>query len=363
MLEAAIACVMQLPPSATHVQLHPDLSPAAWHLGHMGAVESFWVQERVAGRPLAAADKALWFPETTPKRERAARLPPLSGIVARVRAAHAQNRALLRAGGTHALLAGNYLVRFLLQHHAQHVETLHQILLQHWRHSAGEAVGPRIEPTAPTSQFVDVAAAAFEAGNADIEAFDNECPRHRVRLAPYAIAARAVTNAEYLGFMQAGGYRERRYWSTAGWAWQRHARVEAPSYWRATARGWHAAEGATSEAAVWGIGYYEAQAFANYAGARLPHEHEWEYAARNGLIIWGETWEWCANAFYPYPDFKPFPYTGYSQPWFDGKHHTLKGASARTPACIRRPAFRNFYPRTHRHVFAGMRLAVAAHER
>lgn len=363
MLEAAIACVLQLPPDATHVQLHPELSPAAWHLGHMGTVENFWVREQVAGQPLSVADKALWFPELTPKSERAARLPALAEIVARVRADHAHNRALLRAGGAHPLLAENYLPHFLLQHHAQHVETLQQIRLQHWRQSVSDLTCPIIEPCALAPQFVEIPTVVFEAGNAGVEAFDNECPRHRVALAPYAIAAHAVTNGAYLGFMQAGGYRERRYWSHAGWRWRNAAQVAAPHYWRATPHGWRGPAGVTSDSAVFGISYYEAEAFAHYAGARLPHEHEWEYAASNGLIVWGGAWEWCANAFYPYPGFTAFPYVGYSQPWFDGAHRTLRGASRFTPASIRRAAFRNFYPPTHRHVFAGIRLAAAAHQR
>lgn len=364
MLEKAIDCVLQLPVNATHTQLHPELSPAAWHLGHMGAVENFWVQEQVTGEPLTQADKALWFPEFTPKRERAARLPPLPEIIARVRAGHARNRALLGKGSAHPLLAHNYLPHFLLQHHAQHVETLQQIRLQHWRQSsAADANGPLIEPCAPRTQFVEVGGVEFEAGNECIEAFDNEGPRPRVTLAPYSIATRVVTNAEYLGFVQGGGYRERCYWSDAGWRWLQESHVDAPCYWRASARGWHAADGASSDAAVFGISYHEAAAFARYAGARLPHEHEWEYAAREGLIAWGDAWEWCANAFYPYPGFKPFPYAGYSQPWFDGAHQTLKGASLHTQPCLRRAAFRNFYPRAHRHVFAGIRLAASACER
>ena len=363
MLEAAIACVLQLPPDTIHAQLHPELSPAAWHLGHMGAVENFWVQEQVAGQPLTQADKALWFPELTPKRERAARLPALAEIIARIRADHAHNRALLRAGGAHPLLAENYLPHFLLQHHAQHVETLQQIRLQHWRQSVSNLTGPIIEPHAPARQFIEVPPVAFEAGNAGVEAFDNECPRHRVALAPYAIAVHAVTNGEYLEFMQAGGYRERRYWSDAGWAWRQDARVDAPCYWRATQQGFCGPEGVTDDSAIVGISYHEAEAFAHYAGARLPHEHEWEYAASNGLIVCGRAWEWCANAFYPYPGFKPFPYVGYSQPWFDGAHQTLRGASSFTPACLRRATFRNFYPRAHRHVLAGVRLAASAHQR
>ena len=108
---------------------------------------------------------------------------------------------------------------------------------------------------------------------------------------------------------------------------------------------------------VYGINFYEASAFANWAQARLPHEHEWETSVRlSRLPNTGQVWEWCSNTFYPYENFKPFPYDEYSQPWFDDQHYVLRGASRFTRPEIRRASFRNFYHADKRHVFAGIRL-------
>ena len=116
---------------------------------------------------------------------------------------------------------------------------------------------------------------------------------------------------------------------------------------------------------VSGLNWYEADAYAHYAGARLPHEIEWESAmktegGKGATELWdttGQAWEWCANTFYPYDGFKAFPYSRYSTPWFDDQHFTLRGSSPFTGEATRRPSFRNFYQPGKRHIFAGLRLA------
>lgn len=108
---------------------------------------------------------------------------------------------------------------------------------------------------------------------------------------------------------------------------------------------------------VSGVNHHEASAFARWAGARLPHEYEWESAARRRLLERsGAVWEWCANVFHPYIGFAAFPYEGYSVPYFDGRHFTLRGGSRLTQAPIRRPTFRNYYTAEKRHICAGIRL-------
>jgi iron(II)-dependent oxidoreductase len=115
---------------------------------------------------------------------------------------------------------------------------------------------------------------------------------------------------------------------------------------------------------VAGISHYEARAFAAWAGARLAHEYQWEVAQRLGLLEQtGRVWEWCENRFHPYPGFRPFPYPEYSQPWFDGRHYSLRGGSVHTRPAVRRASFRNFFEADKRHIFAGLRLVFpeAAH--
>ena len=112
-----------------------------------------------------------------------------------------------------------------------------------------------------------------------------------------------------------------------------------------------------ADTAVHGINHYEASACAAWAGARLPHEYQWEAAHRSRqLDDVGRAWEWCANSFHPYNGFSAFPYEGYSTPWFDGTHYSLRGASLHTRPELRRASFRNFYTAEKRHIFAGLRL-------
>jgi iron(II)-dependent oxidoreductase len=175
-----------------------------------------------------------------------------------------------------------------------------------------------------------------------------------------------VTNAEYLGFMQKQGYRTRRYWGDAGWNWLMQVAPQAPHHWRQDATGsWYAltpggAEAIIGSATVYGVSYYEAQAYAAYAGCRLQTEIEWEHAVTSDQAMddsRGQAWEWCSNTFYAYPGFKPFPYDRYSCPWFDGNHYTMRGGSLYTSEFLKRPTFRNFYTPEKRHIFAGIRLA------
>ena len=108
---------------------------------------------------------------------------------------------------------------------------------------------------------------------------------------------------------------------------------------------------------VYGISRYEAEAFAHWANARLPHEYEWETADRMKLLQnSGKVWEWCTNTLHPYTGFKAFPYEGYSVPYFDGTHYVLKGGSIYTQDVIHRPSFRNYYQSDKRHLFSGLRL-------
>jgi iron(II)-dependent oxidoreductase len=173
-----------------------------------------------------------------------------------------------------------------------------------------------------------------------------------------------VSNAEYLAFMQDGGYRRKQLWSNAGWEWCRHHDVRHPDHWRQNEEGHWCGIGVrgTYQLAdtepVCGISHYEASAFARWAGGSLPHEYEWETACRLGVLQQtGRVWEWCENTFHPYQGFTAFPYPEYSQPWFDGRHYSLRGGSLHTRASVKRPSFRNFFEADKRHIFAGLRLS------
>lgn len=362
-----------LAPAEVRTPYHRRLSPLGWHLGHTVTVEAYWVREVVGGAPLPADVKRFYFPETSPKAARARRLPDQTELLDFASTWQAQTlRALtdaLQGGLVHALLQNDYLAHFLVQHHAQHLETMQQILRQRLLARARALPADRavrLEPSTPRppeTRFADGVVHVGCAGRAP-HAFDNELPRHTRALAAFRIARRCVSNAEYLGFVQARGYDDASYWSQAGDDWRRRLRVRSPTAWRGVGGAWVevGADGARAldaQAPVNGLSYYEAEAFARYAGARLPGEAEWEHAAaQDALDDAYAVWQWCRDSLKPYPGFRAFPYDGYSMPWFDGRHHVLRGGSPHTHPCLKRPSFRNFYTADTRHVFAGVRLAA-----
>jgi len=349
-------------------QHHPELSPISWHVGHCAFVETYWLRERLRGEGLLGPEHhALYFPENTPKSRRAPRLPARAELAGWVETLHADNRRAWRemlADGTDPLLQDGYLLLFVLQHYCQHLETLRMLLRQLLPADAPPAPGGG-GPAAPPARFVEIPAGRHRVGTDDHPgAYDNELPPRELELPSFSIAARPVSNAGYLGFLRDGGYHDERLWTAAGREWLRRTGAVAPGHWvRAGDGGWLLADAdglhAFDPAApVAGLSLHEARAFARWAGCRLPHEYEWEAACRAGVLEdVGRAWEWCGNAFHPYPGFRAFPYDGYSTPWFDGTHYVLRGASGHTEPEIRRPGFRNFYQADQRHMFAGLRLA------
>ncbi|OYV77845.1 MAG: hypothetical protein B7Z66_02305 [Chromatiales bacterium 21-64-14] len=353
-------------------QFHPGLSPLGWHVGHCAYTESYWLREVILSDDRStAALHDLYVPERIPKPLRGPRLPPLPQLLRWTHDLQRENLALLRspprAMAQHRLLRNEYLPWFLIQHYSQHFETMQMILAQR---SGQTPPSGKLAPGHFAARTIAARAVALTKGDYIIgsdgspAAYDNELPSHRVTVGPVCMAPRLISNAEYLGFIDADGYRRPELWSAEGWRWLGEQPLRHPEYWRASADGgWYGVDGAgyhdlSADAPVCGISRHEAVAFARWAGARLPHEYEWETAQRAGILAdAGAAWEWCANPFHPYPGFKAFPYEGYSTPWFDQDHYTLRGGSRYTQAPIRRPSFRNFYTPDCRYLFAGLRLA------
>ena len=372
-LQKNLAPVRELDEMAWRQQYHPDLSPIGWHLGHSVFIENYWIHEVVLKDDKRTRSvRNLYFPELCAKATRASRIPCKDKLITTLEAEHAENTSiladLLTKSAVHPLLENHYLLYFLIQHHAQHGEILRQILsLRALAHCpspgpTSHTMTPEDSPNEKTLAFDEHE--TYIGSNQHPAAYDNECTRHATPLKPYAIAAEPVGNAAYLDFMTSGGYQDASLWTKEGWRWQQQHRAKAPLHWRQSKQGdWchvtlQHVEAIDPKAPVYGINYHEASAYARYAGARLPTETEWEHACINSdKFNKGSAWEWCANAFYPYPEFKPFPYEGYSMPWFDGQHYALRGGSMHTSTHLKRPTFRNFYTPDKRHVFAGVRLA------
>jgi iron(II)-dependent oxidoreductase len=366
-----LALVEPLADADCRRQYHEDLSPIGWHLGHSVFIENLWLRERVVGDARTTASLHDFYrPERIPRPQRGPGLPPVEDLLSEVREQQEANILLLTGVGeslpAHPLLEQEYLPRFLIQHHAQHYETMLMVLAQRaqQRHRGQFFPQRRLRAHGTPKDLVSVAGGAFPVGGQRPDAFDNELPAQDVHLRPFHIARRPVSNAEFLAFIEDDGYSGGAHWDEAGLAWLRASGAQHPEHWRRDARGWWYALGPAGpfelepEGPVQGLSCYEAEAYARWAGARLPHENEWEVAARLLLIVdTGRAWEWCANAFFPYPGFEAFPYPEYSEAWFEGDHRTLKGGSIYTRREIRRAAFRNFYTPEKRHVFAGLRLA------
>jgi ergothioneine biosynthesis protein EgtB len=218
----------------------------------------------------------------------------------------------------------------------------------------------------PASDFIDLPEGIRTIGHdGNGFCFDNETPAHRVLAGPVRIARGLVTNREWRAFMQDGGYATPSLWLSDGWAVVEAEGWQAPGYWREIDGAWHALtlgglRPIDPDAPVMHVSYYEADAFARWAGKHLPTEAEWEIAARGGELndAFGIVWQWTRSAYEPYPGFVAA--TG-ALGEYNGKfminQMVLRGSSLATPAGHARASYRNFFYPPSRWQFTGLRLA------
>jgi ergothioneine biosynthesis protein EgtB len=218
---------------------------------------------------------------------------------------------------------------------------------------------PKIEET---PGFVSMAEGIYEIGHqGEGFCFDNELNRHKVYLNNYEISTALVTNAEYLEFINSGGYQDFRYWHAEAWDWVKTNQVTAPLYWHHVDGEWfvytlRGLEPLHLHDSVGHVSYYEAYAYASWKGMRLPTEFEWE--AANTQFNWGKSWEWTESAYLPYPGFSKAPGAiGEYNGKFMVNQKVLRGASEATPPGHSRSTYRNFFHSSLRWHFTGIRLA------
>ncbi|HTE19938.1 MAG TPA: ergothioneine biosynthesis protein EgtB, partial [Armatimonadota bacterium] len=246
-------------------------------------------------------------------------------------------------------------------------------------------------PSAPPLRWLPYEGGVRQTGHAGEDfAFDNEGPRHRVYLDGYRLASRLVTNGEYLQFMAAGGYREPRYWLSDGWRTVQEQGWSAPLYWEQVDGEWWSMtlvgmRPVVESEPVCHVSFYEGDAYARWAGKRLPMEAEWECAAervpvggnllekdhlhpipaapdaREPAQLFGDVWEWTASPYVSYPGFRPAPgAVGEYNGKFMCNQMVLRGGSCATPGSHIRSSYRNFFPPEARWQFSGIRLADGA---
>jgi ergothioneine biosynthesis protein EgtB len=379
------------------VQPHPDASPAKWHLAHTTwFVETFVLRDHVPGYRLF--DERWPFLFNSYYEGEGDRHPrPRRGMISRpsldeVRAWRTHVDEALECALPDLPQAALELVELGIQHEQQHQELFLTDILATLAENPlepayGELPAPACYATEPLT-WLPGRTGLVEIGADDVgprdslgtgSAFDCERPRHQALLHPHALAQRCVTNGEWQLFIADGGYETAALWLSEGWDWVRREGVSAPLYWHGdgTAFTLGGRREIDRAAPVAHVSYYEADAFARWAGARLPTEAEWEdFAAsadpllghqlgaagpvtpRPGGGLFGDVWNWTRSAFLPYPGFRPAEGTvgEYNGKFMCGQF-VLKGASCATPRGHSRASYRNFFPPAARWQFTGVRLA------
>ncbi len=380
------------------VQSMPDASPAKWHLAHVTwFLESFILRDHVAG--YRAFDDSFaylfnsYYEAEGARHSRVARGMITRPTLAQVLDYRVHVEAAIDAQWNNLPKAALQLIELGIHHEQQHQELLLTDILHLFaQNPTYPAYWP--EPALREATSSEVSPFGWVNGPSGIQpigfggkgfAFDCEGPRHDVLLQPFALADRTVSNGEWMQFMNEGGYTEPRHWLSDGWAWVQREGVAAPMYWQQDNEGQWLAFGldglrAVDPAApITHISLYEADAYASWAGARLPTEAEWEVVAEihdpddgnqldapcavrpspsQAKSLFGNVWQWTGSAYRPYPGFRAAQgAVGEYNGKFMSGQFVLRGGSCATPRGHCRASYRNFFYPHQRWQFTGLRLA------
>lgn len=367
----SLALAAPLSDEDAQLQSMPDASPAKWHLAHTTwFFETLVLAPHLPGyclfderwpRLFNSYYESLGPRHARPQRGLLSR-PSLDEVKAYRRLVDAALADLL----PHASTQAQALIELGCHHEQQHQELLLTDILHAFSCNpllpAYDASTPK-KAVAPEQAWLKHAGGIVDIGHGgDGFAFDNEGPRHQALVAHFEISNRLVTCGEYADFIEAGGYREPLLWLSDGWAAVQAQGWQRPAYWLedGSVFGLHGVQPLDPDAPVMQLSFYEACAFAEWAGARLPTEFEWESAC--GLPgfanAFDQAWQWTRSSYSPYPGFKP---AAGAVGEYNGKfmvgQQVLRGGSLATPPGHARPSYRNFFPPAARWQFSGLRLA------
>jgi iron(II)-dependent oxidoreductase len=393
-------------------QHSPLMSPLVWDFAHIANQEELWLVRDVGGRePVRHDIDEMYDAFQHPRADRPA-LPLLSPVETRSYVREVRDKVMDVLASTplegRELVENAFAFGMIVQHEQQHNETM---LATHQLRTGDpvlHAPAPPVPPGPVVNREILVPAGPFTMGTSvEPWALDNERPAHQVHVDAFAIDKYPVTNAAYLEFITAGGYGQRQWWSEAGWAYRQKAGLGAPRFWVRDGDRWlrnafGSVEPLVPDEPVVHVCFHEAEAFAAWAGKRLPTEVEWEKAARHDPATdrsrrypWGDddpgpehanvgqrhlrparigaypagesplgvaqlvgdVWEWTSSDFRAYPGFVAFPYREYSEVFFGPDYKMLRGGSFGADVSVCRGTFRNWDYPIRRQIFSGLRLA------
>ena len=409
-----LALVDELTGAEQRSQMSPLMSPVVWDLAHVGNYEEIWLQRALGGpEPQRPELDDIYDAFKNPRADRPALelLDPSEAraYVTAIRARVLDRLARVDLTSSEPLLRDGFVYGMVLQHEHQHDETIlatRQLMGDRARPPRDSTAAPRWAGPAPRGDIRIDGGPFWMGTSSDPWAYDNERPAHVVTLPPFRIDRAPVTNGQYAEFVAAGGYDDERLWAPAGWAWRQEAGLAAPENWRPEGdTSWSVlrfgvrADLAPGEA-VQHVCWYEADAYARSVQRRLPTEAEWERAASASVHrdkprwpwgdegwegranlgqrhfgpaevgayadgvspagchqMIGDTWEWTASDFAPYPGFTPFPYDEYSRVFWGTDYKVLRGGAWGVDPLAARTTFRNWDYPIRRQIFAGFRCA------
>lgn len=376
------------------------MSPLVWDVAHVANYEDQWLVRALGGPTIREGIDDIYdaFKHRRDERDALPMLTPSEarayGGTVRVHALERLAAADLHPDGANPLLRRGFVYDMVVKHEHQHAETL-LASIQLLPPAEARRLQSVAAPTgiAPDETEVRVAAGSFLMGADDPCSYDNERPRHVVDLPAFWIDTAPVTNGEFEAFIVDGGYQTERWWQPAGWAWRQDTAAVAPQFWERDGSDWQRwrfgqRDGLRSAEPVQHVCWYEADAYARWAGRRLPTEAEWEKAAAGASAdptqvnlgqrylgpaevgafpagvsnygahqMLGDVWEWTASDFRVYPDFVAFPYREYSEVFNDEGYKVLRGGSWATHPRAISVTFRNWDWPMRRQIFAGFRCA------